>query len=71
MPSRFVFVRAAAFRRLLVHASAAAALALLPGFGLAQTALPERRVVMQADTDLPGGDLQPVFETSQEACVQL
>ena len=71
MPSRFVFVRAAAFRRLLVHASAAAALALLPGLGLAQTALPERRVVMQADTDLPGGDLQPVFETSQEACVQL
>ena len=36
----------------------------------AETTLPERRIVVQQDTDLPGGDLTSIFETTQEACVQ-
>lgn len=32
--------------------------------------LPERRLSLQADTDLPGGDLGPVFDTTLQACVQ-
>lgn len=53
-----------------------ALLALTLGLGLAPTAwaespLPERRVVLQADMDLPGGDLAPIFQTTADACVQL
>ena len=53
-----------------------ALLALALGLGLAPTAwaespLPERRVVLQADMDLPGGDLAPIFQTTADACVQL
>ncbi|PZP18144.1 MAG: hypothetical protein DI613_23175, partial [Kocuria rhizophila] len=53
-----------------------ALLALTLGLGIAPTAwaespLPERRVVLQADMDLPGGDLAPIFQTTADACVQL
>jgi len=56
------------------HGFIAAALGglLIGGTGaLAQDApLPERRLSLQADTDLPGGDLGPVFDTTLQACVQ-
>jgi uncharacterized protein YfaS (alpha-2-macroglobulin family) len=35
-----------------------------------ETALPERRMSLQAGTDLPGGDLGPIFDTTLQACVQ-
>lgn len=51
--------------------------AVLGGLLLAGTAhaqddapLPERRLSLQADTDLPGGDLGPIFDTTLQACVQ-
>ncbi|MDO5705705.1 MAG: alpha-2-macroglobulin family protein [Paracoccus sp. (in: a-proteobacteria)] len=47
------------------------ALTLGAGPVAAETAIPAKRVVLQADTDLPGGDLGPVFNTSQAACVQV
>ena len=31
--------------------------------------IPERRVVLDQDVDLPGGDLQQLFNTTAEACV--
>ncbi|WBU54585.1 alpha-2-macroglobulin family protein [Paracoccus sp. SCSIO 75233] len=45
--------------------------ALLPLMSFAQTEspLPEGRVALQEDFDLPGGDLGPIFEISQDACV--
>lgn len=55
------------------HGFIAAALAalLLVGNAAAQEApVPERRLSLQADTDLPGGDLGPIFDTTLQACVQ-
>ncbi|UFS65675.1 alpha-2-macroglobulin family protein [Paracoccus denitrificans] len=55
------------------HGFIAAALGglLVTGAALAQDApLPERRLSLQADTDLPGGDLGPIFDTTLQACVQ-
>ncbi|KRW95791.1 alpha-2-macroglobulin family protein [Paracoccus sp. MKU1] len=55
------------------HGFIAAALSglLVTGAALAQDApLPERRLSLQADTDLPGGDLGPIFDTTLRACVQ-
>jgi alpha-2-macroglobulin len=34
----------------------------------AQDYLPERRLVVTQDTDFPGGDLQPLFDTTFDAC---
>ncbi len=63
--------------RLARHGLIAAALTglLLAGTAGAQTEtgtppLPERRLSLQADTDLPGGDLGPIFDTTLQACVQ-
>ncbi|WP_323716211.1 alpha-2-macroglobulin family protein [Paracoccus aminovorans] len=59
--------------RLARHGFIAAALAglLLVGTAHAQDApLPERRLSLQADTDMPGGDLGPLFDTTLQACVQ-
>lgn len=56
------------------HGFIAAALGglLIAGGALAQddAPLPERRLSLQADTDLPGGDLGPIFDTTLQACVQ-
>lgn len=35
-----------------------------------QALVPDRRVSLMPDTDLPGGDLGPIFETAFDACVQ-
>lgn len=32
--------------------------------------IPDRRISLMPDTDLPGGDMQPIFETGFDACVQ-
>ncbi|SMG36324.1 alpha-2-macroglobulin family protein [Paracoccus sp. J56] len=32
--------------------------------------IPDRRLSLQPDTDLPGGDLGPIFDTTLQACVQ-
>lgn len=47
---------------------AALALCLVPGFALAQDLVPEKRLVLSADTDLPGGDIGSAFDTTLEAC---
>ena len=40
----------------------------LPGMALAQDLIPEKRVVVTQDQDLPGGDVASVFDTTIEAC---
>ncbi|MFD1882564.1 alpha-2-macroglobulin family protein [Paracoccus pacificus] len=43
----------------------------LAGPVLGQTQLiPEKRMVLTADTDMPGSDLSKIFDTSVEACLQ-
>ncbi|MEQ9259367.1 MAG: alpha-2-macroglobulin family protein [Roseovarius sp.] len=42
--------------------------AILATQALAQSAVPERREVVTLDTDFYGADLQPLFDTTQEAC---
>lgn len=56
-------------RRLPVAALLAAL--TLPGMALAEGPLPDRRIVLQQDVDLPGGDLAPIFETTEQACIRL
>lgn len=52
-------------------AAATLGLALLGAPAMAQDApIPERRVELQADTDLPGGDLGKIFDTTLQACIQ-
>lgn len=34
-----------------------------------QTPLPQQRIDLVADTDMPGGDLGPIFDTTLQACV--
>ncbi|UXU75503.1 MULTISPECIES: alpha-2-macroglobulin family protein [unclassified Paracoccus (in: a-proteobacteria)] len=64
-------------RRIAVAVAAASvAVAMLGTPAAGQTpgtqagALPERRLSLEADTDLPGGDLGPLFDTTLQACVQ-
>ena len=38
---------------------------------MAQEAVPERRIVASRDMDFYGGDLQPLFDTTLEACQSL
>ena len=35
---------------------------------MAQNPLPERRLIVTQDMDFPGGDLQPLFDTTLSAC---
>lgn len=46
----------------------AAAFIGLSGGAMAQDLIPERRVVVTQDQDLPGGDIASVFDTTIEAC---
>jgi len=43
-------------------------LCLLPGLGVAQGLVPEKRLVLSQDMDLPGGDIASAFDTTLEAC---
>jgi alpha-2-macroglobulin len=38
------------------------------GPGMAEDLIPDRRFVLSENTDLPGGDLQTIFDTTFEAC---
>ena len=40
------------------------------GVGSAQNAIPERRIPLQNGFDMPGGDLGPIFDINQTACLQ-
>ncbi len=44
------------------------AVLLAPGAAAAQDLVPERRVVVTPDQDLPGGDISTVFDTTIDAC---
>ena len=39
-----------------------------PGPALADDLIPDRRLVLSENTDLPGGDLTSIFDTTLEAC---
>ncbi|WBU61744.1 alpha-2-macroglobulin family protein [Paracoccus albus] len=40
------------------------------GSAAAQSVIPERRIPLQEGFDLPGGDLGPIFEINQSACIE-
>ncbi len=40
----------------------------LPSLAPAQDLIPERRMVLSQDADLPGGDISAIFDTTLEAC---
>ncbi len=40
----------------------------IPGAAPAQTLVPEKRLVLSEDADLPGGDIASFFDTTLEAC---
>lgn len=60
----------AAFLSRITTAMLAAALVLAPSVAAADSPLPERRVHLFADTDMPGGDIGKVFDTTLQACIQ-
>ena len=41
---------------------------LLPSLTAAEPLIPERRLVLIENTDLPGGDIASIFDTTLEAC---
>ena len=43
-------------------------LSMLPALGLAQDLVPQKRMVLAQDVDLPGGDIGSAFDTTLEAC---
>ena len=51
-----------------VVAAVLAALLALPALAETTDLVPERRLVMSENTDLPGGDVAQIFETTIEAC---
>ncbi len=53
-------------RTLFLTALAVLALASAPAFS--QTLVPEKRLVLSQDVDLPGGDIASYFDTTLEAC---
>lgn len=58
-------------RRLMLALAAAACAATSAFAQEGGGAMPERRLIMSRDTDFFGGDLQPLFDTSLEACEAL
>ncbi|WP_135447710.1 alpha-2-macroglobulin family protein [Rhodobacter sp. YIM 73028] len=46
----------------------AACIAGMSGWASAQDLIPERRVIVTQDEDLPGGDIASIFDTTIEAC---
>ena len=57
-----------AFRSAPLAGVLSALLLCVPTFAVAQDLLPDRRFVLSDNTDLPGGDLQSIFDTTLEAC---
>ena len=56
------------FQKSLFAAAFSGLVAGVSGIALAQDLIPDRRVVMTQDQDLPGGDIASVFDTTIEAC---
>lgn len=54
--------------RSFAAAAVAAFFLAFPGAIHAQDLIPERRAVVSIDTDLPGGDISSIFDTTQDAC---
>ena len=54
--------------RMFAKAVVAALFLGLPGLAVAQDLIPEKRVVVTPDQDLPGGDVTSVFDTTIDAC---
>lgn len=54
--------------RWFLKAAVAAAFVGYSGLASAQDLIPERRVVVTQDQDLPGGDIASVFDTTLDAC---
>lgn len=54
--------------RLAPLAGALTALILLTPMVTAQDLIPDRRLVLSENTDLPGGDITSIFDTTLEAC---
>ncbi len=54
--------------RSLAKAVLAAVFLAFPGSLAAQDLIPERRVVVTENADLPGGDLSSIFDTTHDAC---
>ena len=57
-----------AFRTITFVGAVGAAVLAFAGSSIAQDLIPERRLVLTENTDLPGGDLQSIFDTTLEAC---
>ena len=57
-----------AFRTITFVGAVGAAVLAFAGSSIAQDLIPERRLVLTDNTDLPGGDLQSIFDTTLEAC---
>lgn len=58
----------AAFRTRIIPALMGAMLLAMPA--LADSPLPERRLHLLADSDMPGGDIGKIFDTTLQACIQ-
>ncbi len=54
--------------RSLAKAAIAAVFLALPGTLAAQDLIPDRRVVVTENSDLPGGDIASIFDTTHDAC---
>ena len=54
--------------RSFAKAAIAALFLALPAAGWAQDLIPERRVIVTQDADLPGGDIASIFDTTADAC---
>jgi alpha-2-macroglobulin len=54
--------------RWFLKAAVAAAFLGISGLAQAQDLIPERRLVVTQDQDLPGGDVASIFDTTIEAC---
>ncbi len=57
-----------AFRKAPFAGAVAALVFALAAPVAAQDLIPDRRLVLTENTDLPGGDLQAIFDTTIEAC---
>lgn len=56
------------FQKAALAAAFAGLFCSISGLAAAQDLIPERRIVVTQDQDLPGGDIASVFDTTIEAC---
>lgn len=56
------------FGKTAVAGVIAALLTMLPAVASAENLIPSKRLVLSENTDLPGGDLASIFDTTLEPC---